>query len=148
MRAPFQVLVLLYRQKNTEIDFLILKRSDDLYWQFISGGGEDSEKPKEAALRETNEEVGVKNISLFKLKSKTNISVEHVCGFAWGKDILLIPEFVFLAKIAFDTEIIISEEHIDFRWVKYNEALRILKWDSNKTALWESNYRILNNYWL
>ena len=30
-------------------------------------------------------------------------------------------------------------------WLSYDEAIKKLKWDSNKNALWELNYRLLNN---
>lgn len=31
-----------------------------------------------------------------------------------------------------------------YRWVRYDEALTLLKWDSNKNALWELDYRLRN----
>ena len=36
----------------------------------------------------------------------------------------------------------LSSEHKEYRWVKYDEAMRLLKYDSNKTALWELNERL------
>lgn len=50
MRAPFQVLAIPYR-KGTTMQFCILHRSDHDKRQFVAGGGEDAEKPIDAAIR-------------------------------------------------------------------------------------------------
>jgi dATP pyrophosphohydrolase len=39
-------------------------------------------------------------------------------------------------------EIVLSDEHTEFRWVSYEDAVRMLRWDSNKTAVWELRERI------
>jgi len=38
-----------------------------------------------------------------------------------------------------------SEQHTECRWVSYEEAARLLRWDSNRTALWELNERLRRN---
>lgn len=37
------------------------------------------------------------------------------------------------------------DEHTEFKWLGYNEAVEILKYDGNKTALWELKCRIEQN---
>ena len=39
----------------------------------------------------------------------------------------------------------ISDEHKSFKWVDYSVAMKLLKWDSNKNALWELNERLCKN---
>ena len=56
MRAPFQILALPYRMNGEEPLYCIFRRADFDQWQFISGGGEDTESPMEAAIREILEE--------------------------------------------------------------------------------------------
>ncbi|HFJ9286950.1 TPA: NUDIX pyrophosphatase, partial [Bacillus toyonensis] len=34
-------------------------------------------------------------------------------------------------------------EHFNYKWLCFEEAVTLLKWDSNKTALWELNKRLL-----
>lgn len=34
-------------------------------------------------------------------------------------------------------------EHAAYHWATYVEAIDMLHWDSNKTALWELNHRLL-----
>lgn len=65
-RAPFQVLVYPYRKTNNEqIEYALLRRSDEGYWQGIAGGGEGEEEPLETARRETYEEAGFPPASEF-----------------------------------------------------------------------------------
>ena len=59
MRAPLQILAIPYRMVDCKPNYCVLRRSDSDYWQFIAGGGEDSEIPLEAARREILEEGGV-----------------------------------------------------------------------------------------
>ena len=36
----------------------------------------------------------------------------------------------------------LSQEHTEYEWVDYKTALKRLRYDSNKTALWELNERL------
>jgi dATP pyrophosphohydrolase len=143
-RAPFQVLVLSSRHSQDEYpQYAVFKRRDEEYWQFIAGGGENTEKPIESAKREAFEEAGISPESEYTiLVSRTTIPVEGVTGeFTWGKEVYVIPEYTFGVKLGSDT-IILSSEHTECRWVSYKNAVAMLKWDSNKSALWELNARI------
>ena len=54
----------------------------------------------------------------------------------WGENCLVIPEYTFAARM--DTTILeLSQEHTKYEWVDYKTALKRLRYDSNKTALWE-----------
>ena len=143
MRAPFQVLVLPYKMTGSIIEYAILKRADLQYWQGIAGGGEDDETPLEAARREVFEEIGLtESCKLMTLDSITSLPVEHVVGeFLWGEDVYVIKEYSFGVDVS-EGELLLSKEHSDFKWVSYEEASRELKWDSNRTALWELHKRL------
>jgi len=144
-RAPFQVLVLPYRIKaNNEILYAVFKResSTGAYWQGVAGGGKIGESCLEAAKREAFEEAGIKpNSEYIKLDSCTMVPVIDVCGFKWGEDVLVIPEYCFGVK-AETAELQLSSEHTKYKWLNYNAARKILHWDSNKGALWELDYRL------
>lgn len=143
MRQPWQVLVIPWRIKDNKIEYCILKRKEN-WWQFIAGGGESKEDPVDAAIRETMEETGISAESdIIKLDAYSTIPVKNVVGyFMWGRDVFMIPEYAFGAK--WDGEPIkLSDEHVYYEWVSYKKAHSILKWDSNRTALWELNERLL-----
>lgn len=53
-RCPFQILAFPFiRKENKILDYCIFKKTDELYWQGIAGGGEEP-KSLEAAKREIN----------------------------------------------------------------------------------------------
>ena len=62
----------------------------------------------------------------------------------WGEDCYVIKEYTFAIRLKEDI-IKISEEHSEYKWVTYDEAISLLKYDSNKTALTELRARIRNN---
>lgn len=144
MRAPFQVLVIPYKIINNQILYGIFLRSDMKVWQTISGGGEDDESPIEAAKREANEEAGIDyNANYIKLDCTCTIPVEFITGkFTWGKDVYVLNEYTFGVDVT-DKNIVLSDEHDDVKWLTYDEAKKVLEWDSNKSALWELNKRLL-----
>ena len=65
----------------------------------------------------------------------------NVCGFRWGDDVLVIPEYCFGVKVD-EEQLQLSYEHTGYRWLSYDRAMEILQWDSNKGALWELNFRV------
>ena len=143
-RAPFQVLALPYRIADSEILYAVFKREPSTggYWQGIAGGGEDSESPLEAAKRETYEEAGIDpNHEYMKLDSFAMVPVANVCGFRWGEDVLVIPEYCFGVKVD-EEQLQLSYEHTAYKWLSYDSAMEVLHWDSNKCALWELNFRV------
>jgi dATP pyrophosphohydrolase len=143
-RAPFQVLVLPYRAGRNGLRYAILRRKANTggYWQFIAGGGHIGESRVQAARREAVEEAGVSSRArLVRLDARAMLPVEHVYGFRWGPDVLVIPEFCFGVQVG-DAGIRLSREHTEFRWVSYKTAMRHLHWDSNRTALWELDLRL------
>jgi dATP pyrophosphohydrolase len=142
MRAPFQTLIIPFRKFNNELQYCILKRSDDKYWQWISGGGEGDETPYQTAIRETFEETGLLMEELIKLDTIASVPVAHFPYIKWDDNIFVIPEYSFAVEINCEEKVVLSHEHDEFKWVSYKEAERSLKWDSNKTALWELNERL------
>lgn len=114
----------IFRKKGNNIEFLAIKRAPkDVYpnlWQPVTGSIEQGEKAFQAAIREVKEE--------------TNIDVERL----WVVPIInsyyskvydrinLITVFAALASE--QSEVIISEEHTDFKWVTLNEAEEIYSW--------------------
>jgi len=143
MRAPFQVLVIPFRCTAARVQFAVLKRSDAGYWQFVAGGGEDDETPLEAAQRETKEEIGIDaNQRIIKLDSMA--TVPKTCfaeANSWGGDVFVVPEHCFAVDVG-RYALTVSREHTELRWAEYEEAMSLLRWESNRNALWEVNERL------
>ena len=144
MRKPKQVLVFLYRKIDNGYEYCLFQRKNGNYYQAISGGVENDETLKETVKRELIEETGIKTDRIYKLASvssipKVNITKENI----WKK-VYVVKEYSFAIKIE-NEKIKLSEEHINYEWLKYEDAQKELKYDSNKTALWELNERLLKN---
>ena len=148
MRKPKQVLVFLYKFDNNdnEYKYCLFFRSDRKFYQAISGGVEDDEQLTDTVIRELYEETGITNISkIYKLLTTSSIPVVNITGeYTWGENVYIATEYCFAIEIT-NQKIKLSNEHKSFKWVPYNEAIDLLKYDSNKTALWELNERLLKN---
>ncbi len=143
MRAPFQVLAIPFRKIGRSLEFCVFHRRRHDTWQFISGGGEDAETPLQAVQREVAEESGVATDDFISLRSmcyiRSDIYPEQYRN-NWPKDMYIIPEYSFGFEC--NEDIRISDEHSGFRWVSYEEAMDLLKYDSNKTAMYELKCRL------
>ncbi len=143
-RAPFQVLVLPYRRRSDgDYEFALFRRADGGVWQGIAGGGEDQESPLEAARREAWEEAGVPVDSPYR-PLDTRASVRVTCfgdSYLWGESLYVIPEYSFGVEIT-AADLVLSSEHTAMRWLPFAKAIHRLRFDSNRTALWELNQKI------
>ena len=145
MRAPYNVLVLPHCSRENEDFYCIFQRRDMLKWQFVAGGGENQEKPFEAAIRELSEETGIQNCKVEEMTSKTFVPVFHFSEesrAAWGGSVIVIPVYCFSAEIDPTENIVLSEEHTQYRWVDYKTAVDMLHFDIDKTAIWELNTKL------
>lgn len=138
MREPYQILSIPYRIVDSTPLFCIFRRADSSYWQFIAGGGENGETPIEAAKRETIEEMGVEPKNIKQLTCIAYVPAEVVAESRrqhWNKNTYVIPEYSFAFEC--DSDPTLSLEHIEYKWLTYDEARKLLKWDSNKVAMYE-----------
>jgi dATP pyrophosphohydrolase len=145
MRQPLTVLVFPFRRVAGQPEYAIFRRADDANWQSISGGVEGAETLAQAARRETTEETGLPGAqSLYKLDMVSG--VERSCfasGNHWPADLYIVAKHFFAMDIAHSGQNVkLSAEHREFRWMAYDEAYAALRYDDDKTALWELNARI------
>jgi dihydroneopterin triphosphate diphosphatase len=146
-RAPFQVLIYPYRRsEDGELEYALMRRSDEGYWQGVAGGGEGNETPLDAAKRETFEETVIPPTSEFlQLDTIEPIPViEFGDSYLWGDSVYVIPQYCF-GVTGQNKQIVISREHTEYQWLPYEEAYHLLRYDGNKTALWELDRRLKGN---
>ncbi|MGD8174293.1 NUDIX hydrolase [Vibrio sp. TRT 21S02] len=141
MRAPFQVLVFPYQILYAQPRYLIGKRSDNGVWQAISGGGEEDESILAAAKRELEEETGLIGSDWKQLDSMCMLPKVYYAGHEnWTNHQFVIPEYSLSARVSAEPQL--SNEHVKFLWCSFQEASELLKYDSNKIALWELEQRL------
>lgn len=138
MREPYQILSIPYCIVDGKPLFCIFRRTDSNYWQFIAGGGENRETPIEAAIRETIEEIGVEPKNIKQLTCIAFVPaavIDEIKRQHWDKNTCVIPEYSFAFEC--DKDPILSNEHTEYKWLTYDGARKLLKWDSNKVAMYE-----------
>ena len=133
-----QVEVIVFKIINDKISFLLLKRNEQRggFWQPVTGGVEEGESLIEAVNRELREETGItkysriiENLHYFEFKSE-----------GYGE----LKEYVFGVEIDSDTAIKISSEHTEMKWCDLDEALTLLKHDSNKVGFRKISHLMLS----
>ena len=143
MRKPKNVLVFLYRYNNG-IEYCLFYRSNGEFWQGLSGGVEDLEELEDTVKREVYEETGIVVNNMIKLDTISSIPGIYVNkDFNYENNIYVVYEYGFGVLID-NEDIRLSSEHKEYKWVSYDEAIKLLKYDSNKTALFELNERLIH----
>ncbi|MGX7131814.1 NUDIX domain-containing protein [Enterococcus songbeiensis] len=126
----------IYNQKINK--FLLLEVDDTKiqFWQPITGGIEMGESAKYAAIREVYEETGliISSNNIFKIGVQ-RIRID---------DNLVIDKTLFLT-IVDKEKIIISNEHINWRWEEKKEVIEALHWENNIQSF-NKTLQILNKY--
>ena len=119
-----------FNRKSKEIRFLLLKRAKtkiyEHLWQGVAGKIEAGETSWEAAIRELKEETGFEPVRMFV--------ADHVSKFyeAHGDWVNMVPVFGIEVE---DEEVILSDEHCEFKWVDFNTAHQTLIWSGQKDGI-------------
>lgn len=128
-----------FHLKGDEPEYLLLKRRKGKFyghlWQGVAGRIETGESAVETVLRELKEETGLEPVRIFV--------VDHVSSFyqSYKDRINLIPVFGIEVNIG---EVILSDEHTEYRWVNIDKALDLLSWRQQKKALSVLHKMIMN----
>jgi dATP pyrophosphohydrolase len=113
------------------IEFLLLKRSpEQIYpgiWQMVTGKIKPDEKAFETALREVYEETNLKCKNIWVVPN-----VNHF--YDWSEDyVCIVP--VFLIEVDQNSPVKLSDEHVQYQWVNYDEAANLLAWPGQRISL-------------
>jgi len=117
------------RRDTDGYKFLLLKRKSRYMfglWGQVAGKVEDGETAVEAIKREIKEETGHPPNALYSADIiESFYDIEH-------NSIQLIPVFVAILE---RTDIILSSEHSEYRWVKSDEARALLTFPIQKSSV-------------
>jgi 8-oxo-dGTP pyrophosphatase MutT (NUDIX family) len=144
LRVPRQVLVYVFRPTGEgECEVLLLRRREALgrFWQGVTGAPEWGEEDEDGAAREVLEETGL-DVSgrLWPVGYRYDL---HPSGSEWvdwdalyGPGVESVPEEVYAAEAPLGWEPTLQpREHDAYRWCAVDDALGLLAYEENRTAL-------------
>lgn len=120
----------IYRITDNGPVYLMMKRSPGKYyehlWQGVAGKIEKGETAVQTVVRELKEETGMKPKKMF--------AADHIANFydARNDRILMVPIFGIEVE---NSDVRLSEEHSEYKWVSFDEALALLTWKGQKEGL-------------
>lgn len=111
---------------------LILKRVPERsgYWQPVCGGIENGENPEDAVIREVFEETGIT-----KIKNIIDLNYEFTYRETKNGKLMNMKDICYAIEIEDTVDIILSDEHEQYKWCSYTEAKEYLTWEHNLIAL-------------
>jgi dATP pyrophosphohydrolase len=147
MRSPLNVLVFPFRGTPVAgLEYAVFQRADgdDGCWQAVAGGVEVGETPLRAAKRELEEETGLRpRRRWMRLDAHATVPARVFRDWpSWGPNVFVVRELAFGTEVAVAESIRLSSEHLTLEWLTYPNARDRLRWDSNRTALWELHTRL------
>ncbi|WP_268541288.1 bis(5'-nucleosyl)-tetraphosphatase [Candidatus Nitrosotenuis cloacae] len=123
--------MVLYRDDAGKKMFLLLHYPSG-HWDFVKGRIEKDEQPKEAALREAREETGITDIQFVDgYEERIQYSYQYD-GRAVRKEVIF-----FLAKTC-TSSITLSDEHLNFTWLEFDDALKKITYQNARSLLAKS----------
>ena len=118
-------------KEENDYKFLLLKRNenDKVYpgiWQMITGGVMQNESIREGVIREIKEETGINPSQVYSMPRV------NAFYFDYGDAVCLSPVFLAIAE---NKNVSISDEHTEFIWVSYEEAIKLIHWPDQIESL-------------
>jgi 8-oxo-dGTP pyrophosphatase MutT (NUDIX family) len=107
--------------------FLLLKspRGD---WNFVKGHRENGETDYQTLQREIHEETGIRRFSILNYLGDVNYTFLK-------KNIEIEKVVKFYHISVFNSQIMISQEHVDYAWLGYEQAKKLLTFWQSKDIL-------------
>ncbi|MDP0929528.1 NUDIX domain-containing protein [Paracoccus onubensis] len=117
------------RKTEARHEVLLLKRSQSLVgeWCQVAGGIEEGETAWQTALRELEEETGLKPISLYSADTCEQFYE------ARRDSITIAPVFVGFIDSA--SKVVLNHEHSDYCWVSFDEAVEMVAFGGQRRIL-------------
>ena len=136
MKEEISAGVILVNENNRK-QFLLLNYPSK-HWDFVKGKMEEGETFHETALRETDEETGIKDVEFLD-----GFKEEIEYYFRADNQDIHKKVIFFLGKTQ-TQDIILSHEHLDFIWLDFDNALKKITYKNAKDLLKKSK-GFLNN---
>ena len=110
-------------------DMLLVLQYPQGHWDFVKGHVEQDESFEDTALRELAEETGIDTATLIpNFQRRTQYEITH-------KGELIHKEVHWFLAETDEMIVKLSNEHIGFLWLSWNDAMQQLTFDNSKNVL-------------
>lgn len=142
-KQPVSVLVVIY---TDDLDVLLLERADHPgYWQSVTGSRDGAELLADTAIREVGEETGLdaRRHRLSDWREQNVYEIYPHWRYRYAPGITHNTEHVFGLQLPRPVEIQLApREHLNFRWLAWQDAAELVFSPSNRAAILELPNRI------
>jgi dATP pyrophosphohydrolase len=137
-KQPISVLVVIH---TPQLEVLLLERADHPgYWQSVTGSRDGEEALAETALREVREETGldVRRYALTDWQSQNVYEIYPHWRYRYAPGITHNTEHVFGLQLPHPVDIQLEpREHLNYRWLAWQDAAEKVFSPSNRAAILE-----------
>ena len=137
MKQLNSVGIIVFRESPSR-EYLVLQYSAK-HWDFPKGGVERGEEEKETALRELREETGISEVQFVQ-----GFREEISYFYREGGELVKKTAVFYLAKTT-QEKVVLSFEHIGYKWLKLQQALRQVTYKNARELLKKAEGRISKN---
>jgi 8-oxo-dGTP pyrophosphatase MutT (NUDIX family) len=140
-----QLECIVYRKNGDKYEYLLLKRIPKKggFWQPPCGKMEKNDETiLDGCYREIEEESSITKDDIIKVLDNVHY-FEINKHYLTGEPIPTVKEHVLGFEVTMDTNVSIEHniypEHDEYKWVSFEEAMVLLKWQNNKDAFVKLN---------
>ncbi len=143
-KLPRSVQVVIFKETTAIRQFLLLERRLHhlTFWQSVTGSLEDGETHRQAAIREVREETGItcREEDLIDLQLTNVFEIAPAWRSKFKPGTTHNEEVCFALQVELCDIQLDAREHLDYVWLEYDAAYKMLYWESNKKA-----FQVLEN---
>jgi dATP pyrophosphohydrolase len=145
-KQPVSVLVVIY---TDDLDVLLLERADHPgYWQSVTGSRDGDELLADTAIREVGEETGL-DARRYRLSDWQEQNVYEIYPHwrhRYAPGVTHNTEHVFGLQLSRPVDIELApREHLNYRWLAWQDAAEMVFSPSNRAAILELPDRVQMN---
>ena len=129
--------IVLFRREKSKKLFLLLHYPSG-HWDFVKGKMEKDESTHQTAIRETEEETGITDITFLE-----NFEEWIEYNFQYQGELVNKKVVFFLAETKTE-DVKISHEHQNYAWMDYNTSMEKTTFDNAKTVLTKAQTLLSN----
>ena len=140
MEHQYSAGIITYKTDNDHIEYLLLHYGAG-HWDFPKGHIEVGETQQEAAHRELKEETGL----TAQLDDNFLESFSYMFRSGPHKELVQKTVYFFIGK-ANPGSVHLSDEHTDYQWLEYKQAVEQLTYDNAKNLLKKAHKHLLAHH--